>query len=89
MTRLSCQRPDSEASLEVVPVFANGPTGLVSITIDLPPSDHLTVHVDAAAFADSLRRALGEPWRCSHSPRCADSACSDNPAIQRWTRGER
>lgn len=68
----------------------------------LAPDDDWGDSMDATVAADvlrsratRLRRALldrdqpggGEAWECKHNPRCADAACSHNPAMQRWTQG--
>lgn len=80
--RLPCYRTEN-AHLDAFPVYANGPTGLVAITVQNDLGDHLTVHVEAQTLGVVIHRAH-EAWSCSHEPRCADSACSDNPAMRQW-----
>ena len=44
-------------------------------------ADAMTRQADAPAADD-------EPWECQHQPRCADAACSHNPAMRRWVSGK-
>jgi hypothetical protein len=80
--RLPCHRTEN-AHLDAFPVYANGPTGLVAITVQNDLGDHLTVHVEAEVLQDVLERASDLPtWTCQHITRCTDAACSYNPAMQ-------
>jgi hypothetical protein len=55
--RLPCRRGPG-AYLDAFPVYANGPTGLISLTIQLELGDHLTVEVDAESLVDACSSAL-------------------------------
>lgn len=54
------------ATVSVTPVFANGPTGLVRVTVTSDVfGDSLTGEVDAQLLAHQLKRALVEGPPCT------------------------
>lgn len=38
------------------------------------------------ALSGAPQDAESTQWECEHHPRCADSACSHNPAVQAWAK---